>query len=551
MAIWSPLHVAETSESGTTFRNPSQSELDAVFSSIVVPLSYQPDRVRVNGTQPNNYGYEYQYDTIGQGMSVTVHRLHGDCTDLQFLFSGVMKTLAATADCELPMNPFEVSLSVVRVTSETGATEVGKRIPVSRRGEFFFKIDPFNKEWTDPVSGFWPDGQLIKLIAYVNTRKSIGMPITTSAGTIEYGKLGVDSQWWPLVVNVGDAATAVDQRIGCTIGLEYAHKTVVFNPAQYNKSYNGAAAVTITHASAVPPVAIRSRTLGGSEVYLDKPSVIIIGDSIGQGSGAGLEYGNLAPGNGRGFFPLAMGHERPCLIAAMGGQRVQWLVDSNESLFNYRFGLAAMAEIVVPFLGTNDFIGGNRTVAQLKADTQRLWYLSRKAGAQKVVPVTMLPRTNTTDGFQTIANQTQKFAGFYEKADEFNAWQIGMVGNEIEDIFDIRPACCHSPTSSQYWKLSEVVGSNVVAAGSTTGLVNLVNPVTLNSYQQKGILIGTQSVSCWKNSATVLTVNAFASAPIEGAQITVLNQMTEDGTHPMNWGYARAAAAMDLNKLRL
>ncbi len=58
------------------------------------------------------------------------------------------------------------------------------------------------------------------------------------------------------------------------------------------------------------------------------------------------------------------------------------------------------------------------------------------------MPITMLPRTNTTDGFQTIENQTQKFPGFYEKADEFIARQIDMVGNEIEDIFDIRPACC-------------------------------------------------------------------------------------------------------------
>jgi len=548
MATWPPLHVAETSETGTTFRHATQSELDAVFASIVVPPA-EDYRPTVCGSQPNNYGYEYQYGTIGQGTSVTVHRLHGDRTDLEFLWSGIMKALAATADCELPMNPYEVTASVVRVTNETGAVEVGKRIPISRGGEFFFKVDPFNKFWTDPVSGFWPDGQLVKVIAYINTRKSIGMPITTSAGTIEYGKLAADSQWWPLVLNVGDAANAVDQRLGCTIGVEYANHAVTFNPNQYNKTYNGAPAVTITHASAVPPVAIRGRLLSAFDP--DRPSVILIGDSIGQGSGAGLEYGNLAPGNGRGFYPLALGHNYPFLIAAMGGQRVQWLVDGNESLFNYRFGLASMADVVVPFLGTNDFVAGASTVNQLKADTQRLWYLSRKAGAKRVVPVTMLPRTNTTDGFQTIENQTQKFPGFYEKADEFNAWQIGMVGNEIEDIFDIRPACCHSPASSQYWRLSEVVGSNVVAAGSTASLVNLVNPVALNSYQQKGILIGNQSVGCWKNSATVLTTNAFANTPIEGAPITVLNQMTEDGTHPMNWGYARAAAAMDLSKLHL
>ena len=519
-----------------------------MFSSIVVPPA-EDYRPTICGSQPNNYGYEYQYDTIGQATSVTVHRIHGDRTDLKLLWSGVMKALAAPADCELPMNPYEVTASIVRTTNEQGTTEVGKRIPISRNGEFFFKVDPFSRWWTDPISGFWPDNQLVKIHAYINTRKSIGMPITTSAGTTEYGKLAVDSQWWPLVVNVGDAATAADQRLGCTIGVEFANKAVVFNPGQFNKTYNGAPPVTITHASAVPPVAIRGRLLSAFDP--DRPSVILIGDSLGQGSGSGLEYGNLLPGNGRGFFPLAMGHNYPFMIAAMGGQRVQWLVNGNEALFNHRFGLAAMADIAVPFLGTNDFVAGARTVNQLKSDTQRLWYLCRKAGAKKVIPVTMMPRVDTTDGLQTIENQTQKFPGFYEKADEFNAWQIDMVGNEIEDIFDIRPTCCHSPNSSQYWRLSEVVGTNVVAAGSTANLINLANPIPLNSCQQKGILIGTQSTGCWKNSTTTLTTNSFASIPTPGTPITILNQMTEDGTHPMNWGYAMAAAGMDLSKLHL
>lgn len=188
------------------------------------------------------------------------------------------------------------------------------------------------------------------------------------------------------------------------------------------------------------PIAV----VGDVDVYT--PSVLIFGDSIGDGNG----YHTAGNDGEQGFIALGLanagvGHCK----ATRGSNRA---VYSTPSLSPNQFALCRYATHLIDNLGTND-IFNTRTLAQIQADLLAIW-----AGARAVNPnikihrVLILPRTSSTDSWATTANQTP-LAGFAVGGirDQLNAWLYAKVADgTIDGIINTLPDC-ESPTTPGVW----------------------------------------------------------------------------------------------------
>jgi hypothetical protein len=145
-----------------------------------------------------------------------------------------------------------------------------------------------------------------------------------------------------------------------------------------------------------------------------------------------------------------------------GGDRMQYWTPANATR---RITLAAVATAVLCDFGSND-IANSRTLAQLQADSLVTWTALGNQGA-RVWQRTILPRTTSTDGWATKANQTPVATGFAAGGvrQTYNTWlragastvingvtlTMGMTGHPLSGIVDIS-SVIEDPTDSNYWK---------------------------------------------------------------------------------------------------
>jgi hypothetical protein len=100
-------------------------------------------------------------------------------------------------------------------------------------------------------------------------------------------------------------------------------------------------------------------------------------------------------------------------------------------------------------MGTNDFAESSRTLAQLQADYTTLVALCHNRG-MKVISLSMLPRTTSTDNWATLANQTPVSASFNAGANsprgQFNTW-LAAFGPGNDYFLDATSQAESSPQS--------------------------------------------------------------------------------------------------------
>lgn len=189
------------------------------------------------------------------------------------------------------------------------------------------------------------------------------------------------------------------------------------------------------------PTVIIGKSVGATEV-----AVIGIGDSIMAGSNdTSAPNGNDGSAGGgfvqRGLYSVN-GRTIPFLQMGVSGTKAMDFVTS----YAKRAAYFRYATHLLENFGTNDFVDSARTAAQVYADRQTIWAAFKAAaqGAKRVEAFPILPRTNSTDSWATLANQTPR-TGYAASSgtfrDPMNAnLATALSGGLIDGIIDLNAA---------------------------------------------------------------------------------------------------------------
>lgn len=324
------------------------------------------------------------------------------------------------------------------------------------------------------------------------------------------------------------------------------------------------------------PVAILGRTT------TPQKTVAIIGTSIAAGTGdMGYVY------NSGGFSTRALTNQmalsyNPAIDPLYAYVRVPLgsskILDFANFLNTNNYNrnwleITELATNVISDYGTNDLSSG---LSAIKTATLNLaaYYMSRSI---KYYSCTIIPKTNSTDGWQTVTNQTTQGTTIETTRTGFNAWlrdptasgfmaqanaQAGTTG--LADFIDV---CKYLEVNSSnvltqdggFWRIptgvSEVTGT-VSTANNYQWTVS--NTFTANQYKgwsfvvTSGAATGKQGCILW-NSTNIINISTTIStntASGDSYKITLLS--TIDGTHPSTQGHIWMAQAVQerLNTLQ-
>lgn len=277
-----------------------------------------------------------------------------------------------------------------------------------------------------------------------------------------------------------------------------------------------------------------------------------VGDSIMQGSNAPY-FGGASDGsadNG-GWFTDAlynvngMKHAH-CLLAQNSTYASQTIeAPSLSTAFTKRRALFKYFTHAIENYGTNDIGSGAQTGAATYVRRQKIWgaLKSGDSAIRKVYAVTILPRTDSTDGW-TTNNQTPR-TGYTTSAarDVVNAGILtSLAVGEINGIFDLNALFAEG----NVWK--RPTGSRTVADGAiASGTRNLTSAtaaftaadvgksVTIAGAGAAGALLCGSIVSI-TNATTVvcnfINTSTNATTTVSGAAVNIGGALTDDGTHP-------------------
>ncbi len=216
------------------------------------------------------------------------------------------------------------------------------------------------------------------------------------------------------------------------------------------------APLTIAHASGV---AFANTNSGGSVVipvptavtadYTSNApsSIVMLGDSIL--SGTGNYFRTL-----ESYATIALEPTHPVLPMSKSGESAQQFAANTNGV--QRRGLFGIGKWLLYAYGTNDIYGG-RTLAQWQADTATICGWAKQRGL-KVAMSTITPRTTSSDGWTTVANQTETLAagaGLVRKA--ANAW-IRAGASGLCDLVIEAADAVETSRDSGLWKADTTIG---------------------------------------------------------------------------------------------
>jgi hypothetical protein len=301
-------------------------------------------------------------------------------------------------------------------------------------------------------------------------------------------------------------------------------------------------------------------------------SIIFLGDSIISG----LDDGGFKIQRGGPFERYATGqlsrvyslNATPKVAYTAFGINSEILGRMENASQSYaRRWLAQFHDTVVNNCGTNDL--PSLTVAQIKAKIVNIawYYLSQN---KNYIHTTFLPRTTSTDGWLTIANQS--VTSFESKRVEVNNWlrdtgPDGFVTNVLSTykttkkvaVIDI---CKNFEMNSQgvyalnggYWPPAQAASLVTGSITSITGAsyTDSIKNWTLNQWKgyvveiTSGAALG-QRVSIAGNTANIFETLAIISpTPAVGDTYKIYDPYTRDGLHPTSISNVLIAQNIDL-----
>lgn len=386
-------------------------------------------------------------------------------------------------------------------------------------------VKPATILFSDPAFLHVPGGSEIWVRTFANRLASSSYTI---AG--ETGLLGSAQSYWPSNRVVRGVAGGNGE------GVVYTTSDGVDPSTVY---YGEGGAIPATDISGYSPIAILAHGKRGT-----CKGVAVVGDSIftpGYDS-----YESLA--SGFGIVHRALYGERGIVNLACGGEQAWHWINGNAT---FRRQLAALCDTAIVDFGSNDLHNNGANAATLQSRLTTLWG-SLAALGLKVYQCTILPRTTSTDGFETTGNQTVSSAYTFEASRvTVNDW-IRTTPSPLSGYFETADAV-ETARNSGIWIAPGTAASTGTATGGTsTTLVDSGASWTTNQWAGYSVRNTTTGANAYvlSNTATTLTVVGTATGTAwtstSGDAYRIIANYTADGTHPNGLGNQVLADVIEL-----
>lgn len=330
----------------------------------------------------------------------------------------------------------------------------------------------------------------------------------------------------------------------------------------------------IADATTFTPLLAPAELLGLPTGAAYPATAALYGDSIAYGQGDGIANGmgvntvNIQLGGGgylaRGLRALGVG-------AVNCGVQGDTLGNFVTAASYRRLGLITQARTIIFEYGRND-VSNLVALATIQANMITAWGFANKL-FDAVFQTTITPRPNSSDAYQTLVNQTLVVAAEAIRV-PLNNWlragapivngapaAIGAAGASIagqaaHPLSGIIDPCAQveSALNSGLWNAglnSRTVNDGVTVVGSTVTSATMATSIPIDTGRTiiipgagaaGGLYVGT--IGRVFNGTSVSVLPACSTAIVAGAQITIVDTFTEDGTHPTWYAATQAAAAL-------
>ena len=294
----------------------------------------------------------------------------------------------------------------------------------------------------------------------------------------------------------------------------------------------------VTNDASVPSVAVSVSAVIGMVGGTRTPGMLIVGDSIANGS---YDYRQNTP-EALGFFRRLLNRNYPFIHIASGGDTVQNFVNQYGTK---RLRLAQYCNTALINYGTNDIYSSGRTFAQLSADMLKMWQVLSSLGLT-CYQTTIFPQVTFTNlgAFCGSKGGTQTQKTGYLVKDQINAWLRDtsssgarmQSGGCLTGVLDWESVLFSNglwkvPNDQSYTGSVTSATSNSITDSSFPGAIHTVDNLYVlevnGEYHQVNI----------NSPATKISItDTFTVIPTAGMVYKLWSVYTVDGIHPYPMG---------------
>jgi len=253
----------------------------------------------------------------------------------------------------------------------------------------------------------------------------------------------------------------------------------------------------------------------------EKTAVFVIGDSTSTVQVGSYIWDGIAP-----WWQLAFHNTLPYCSAGCGQD-----LANNIALPYYnakRMSLAKYCKTSILMVGIND-VNNGRTAAQIIADYKTICDTLKSNGITKVYITTISPMTTSTDGWQTLANQTL-VAGIQTVRQSVNSQLRSGALDGYATVIDVAATTENATTGK--WACDETLYFTGIPSSKTSHRFTFTGQAwSIDQFKGKMLYSVTQNVMALITSNTANTINTISSAIAATDTIRIINPMTKDGTH--------------------
>lgn len=302
---------------------------------------------------------------------------------------------------------------------------------------------------------------------------------------------------------------------------------------------------------------------------------LLLGDSIAAPTGDGGYYYTHDYKVDGGFMMRAIRGRAGLINNAIPGDSVRAFLASGG--FRRYENTSRATDAIIEY-GTNDLGAGGATATQLEANLLDLATNIRSIGIARAFLTTVIPRTTSTDGWATAANQTPTSSEAQRVA--HNTWvragcpidpstlapveagtvgalTVGQFGHPITGFFDTADAVESSFNSGLWLPARRTVNTGSITSG--TSIITSTDAAFDPTYMENGgdlgsyvsiagagasgaYLLGGAISSV--DSSTQIHIIVNASTTVTNAQLNI-GVFTVDGIHPSSDGHDLMSAVID------
>jgi hypothetical protein len=241
----------------------------------------------------------------------------------------------------------------------------------------------------------YPAGVFTPVLYSGGTSATMGVLGQVTSDVLASVTIPAGAKWWEHTINITGSTVQYP-----AIELPAQSATLGLTDGKYNFTgtpTRGAADASVSHFGS----AVITGTVSGTS---SASAFGIMGDSIAWGQG---DITSVGPKGGSGYLSRALDNKWPWFKVAVGGTTaVQMATNSGNAQWN-----SLLAKILVTDW-INEYGGGDLRVGSSVAATETAFQtLYGMFGSARTGQTTVLPRTDSTDGYATVANQTPKTDG--------------------------------------------------------------------------------------------------------------------------------------------